>query len=302
MLDNFFIEYANHPFKGNPANIKKILHIISKEIENQTVLQNQRLATLVGVTKLKQIASGIEKFSQLPQIQNYLHAMTQPQGDKLHEDNLLSVVLSATDAPKKICTEECLYSGKTPVPDKTSCLICHQECFWTLLKEFSDGIPLEEIGAWGKLKTGDTLLPSTPDPFNSVLYKFTLQKYFGHAFDYFKTNVEPTEDGIRQYDFLSLEGLVSERSDYLPATRIDDFITSIVGYSLVKFLENNSPKQIKLCPMCAEFYTAKTKRVKKYCSNKCRLDYHNNKPGSRERMREFKKRRKLDIDCPESYF
>ena len=70
----------------------------------------------------------------------------------------------------------------------------------------------------------------------------------------------------------------NEHSIYPLNKRFNEFLISIVSYSLVEFLRKNNLKKLKLCPFCNNFFIAKdTKREKRCYSKECEKTYQREK-------------------------
>jgi hypothetical protein len=72
--------------------------------------------------------------------------------------------------------------------------------------------------------------------------------------------------------------LNNKHSIYPLETRFNDYLISVVSYSLVEFLRKNNFKKLKICPFCNNFFIAKDiKREKRCYSKECEKAYQREK-------------------------
>lgn len=71
--------------------------------------------------------------------------------------------------------------------------------------------------------------------------------------------------------------------------------------SLVDFLLDNDRKKLKYCDECEKFFISKTIRTSRFCSDKCRLSWHNRKRIESGEHREYKRRKRME-GAKESYY
>jgi len=87
-----------------------------------------------------------------------------------------------------------------------------------------------------------------------------------------------TNKHILKEEFFALTNLFDDmRSIYPVYTRFNDYLISVVSYSLIEFLKKNDYKKLKLCPFCNNFYIAEDIRRKKCYSKECEKAYQRNK-------------------------
>lgn len=74
------------------------------------------------------------------------------------------------------------------------------------------------------------------------------------------------------------------------------FFGSIVAYSLAEWLLNNDRRKLRLCRECNRYYTSSyvpsPRKPSKYCSDKCRLSFHNRKRIESGEARRYKRERR----------
>jgi hypothetical protein len=75
-----------------------------------------------------------------------------------------------------------------------------------------------------------------------------------------------------------------------------------LAYLMVEFLRGEyNRKYFKKCHQCNGFYISKTLASSKYCSDKCRMAYHNRKRIKSGEAREYKRRKRME-GAKESYY
>ena len=87
------------------------------------------------------------------------------------------------------------------------------------------------------------------------------------------------DNEIVKYEYFANTNFIDDkRSIYPIETRFNDYLVSIVSYSLVEFIRKNSFKKIKKCPFCNKFFLAKDIKRKTRCySKKCEKEYQRQK-------------------------
>jgi hypothetical protein len=71
-------------------------------------------------------------------------------------------------------------------------------------------------------------------------------------------------------------------------------ITLIVAYSLSEFLLHQGRQKIRVCKECEQIFTSKTTRRSSFCSDKCRLTWHNRKRIESGEAKEYKRKKRLE--------
>jgi hypothetical protein len=76
----------------------------------------------------------------------------------------------------------------------------------------------------------------------------------------------------------------------------------IMAYCAVEFLKHPANKKlIHQCDQCKNFYISKTIRTSKFCSDRCRLAWHNRKRIESGKAKEYKRRKRAE-GAKESYY
>jgi len=71
--------------------------------------------------------------------------------------------------------------------------------------------------------------------------------------------------------------------------------------SLVDFLLDNDRRKLKYCDECENFFISKTIRASRFCSDKCRLAWHNRKRIESGEHRDYKRKKRKE-GAKESYY
>ena len=90
-------------------------------------------------------------------------------------------------------------------------------------------------------------------------------------------------------------------SHYGAESRFNSYINSLLGFSLSEFIISTDLRRLKRCKKCMNFFVSKTIRPSKFCSDKCRHDYHNRKRIDSGEAREYKRKKRKE-GAKESYY
>jgi hypothetical protein len=85
------------------------------------------------------------------------------------------------------------------------------------------------------------------------------------------------------------------RVESLPAYCLQDYYDRPITYCLIELLKTRVfQERLKKCSYCNNFFASKTARETRFCSDKCRLTYHNRKYISSGKAREYKRKGRLE--------
>jgi hypothetical protein len=157
-------------------------------------------------------------------------------------------------------------------PETTSCLHCHQRFLRRTLDCImgSETLARAGMGAWingaNRIRTNKITLAKQQDPLGRVEDKIDFS-------DHIKGWMELDEDAR-----IIASGIA-----------FSWWLFDLVGLSLCSFLSENKRERLGRCPQCdAYFISARTDA--KFCSQKCRGNYHNAKPATAEKKRDYEKK------------
>lgn len=74
----------------------------------------------------------------------------------------------------------------------------------------------------------------------------------------------------------------------------NEFLRGIIAYSLNSFLDNNDRRLLRLCKTCNVFYLNKTIRKSYFCSDRCRINWHNEYRIKTGKSREYKREQRRE--------
>ena len=129
--------------------------------------------------------------------------------------------------------------------------------------------------------------------------------------------IAPLNRSLQKYNDMQTNKLVFSDVNSLiptPLIKVDSYggmsaihkwnkaLTDDLTYVLVEYFKlEDGCKYIRKCQYCDKYYISKTKRMSKYCSDRCRLDFHNRKRIESGEAREYK-RKKRQEGAKESYY
>jgi hypothetical protein len=276
MLENLFLSYANNSFKEDPDNLRKVFNEIIP-----------RLNPYRGVDKI--MAENVIEFvisfakDNDPQKANERRKKMMKEVGFIYARKLKKAFEVVYEYQNGYCPDECNenYGGafneilnKSEFKNASSlkCYECRQLHFINILLEIIEGknyidmiydtideknykINKESLG--NKLQIGDKIGKG-----------FSLGNYFDKAYKYMGTKVVVNDNGkLEKVDFLDSKGL----------SNFNEFLVSIVGFSLAEFLLKKDRRKLKKCPFCNKFYIADDIRQKKCKSDDCKKAYERKK-------------------------
>ena len=305
MLENLFINYANYPLRNNLENIRIIFEDIFSCAEP---------GRSAGKIFSKWLIDGIVELSRLNDPKIAKEALKTIKKEREIFTNVYDVAYEAIYMYRnKFCEKECFETYGIDYDEvlkknglssdvRLKCYECYQLNyinhlselvlmgnlkdmieFFIMDKDTYHTIPKKTLDELN-IKIGDRNRVSASGSFENL--------YLRDAYGCMRVEGEITDDGeLKKSHFLDLTNLVHEANSAYPLkTRFIDVLNSLVGFSLTEFLLNNDPKKIKRCGECMKFYVSKTIRPSRFCSDKCRLAWHNRKYIESGKAKEYKKK------------
>jgi NAD-dependent dihydropyrimidine dehydrogenase PreA subunit len=279
MIENVFLTYANHSLTNEPKHFYKIFNEIISYISIPAYLNSDLENMIDLILEFARINDPVKA-------QEFLdHLKSDP--NKINIQFPL-VVFQQTYGyvygyMEGYCEKTCPFGGISKIKalgkegfmgsDRYKCYECEQKYLIYILeniikdKEYSEIIGFSNFlnQAQNIIKTGLTIEKSLNPPFKEKLNK-TL---------------------IWQPMNISLS--------------IGHFLGGIISYSLGEFLLNNDRKKLNPCDECHKFYISKSIRKQRFCSDKCRLAWHNRKRIKSGEHAKYKRRKRIE-GAKESYY
>ncbi len=304
MLNNLFIIYANNSLRDNPENIYKIFGEIYPYFNPDTLDQKETL-NLFG--------SYLIDFTQTndPKKAEKLRKEYYGNISDLEIDIAYESVYNYRDGycPKKCIEYYGPYLAETAQKweyggdKRLKCIECRQLFFRDLLFQLANGenfrglkypnvIDEKQYKAWQryhkkfrgktKVKIGDRTTGG-----------FGFKSYIDQAFDCVGQKIHLSDNGqLEKTTFIEWKNLFGVFSSYPLNTRFNDFITSLVGFSLTDFLLNNEREKLKICLKCKNFFIASKNDLRiKYCPE-CSPKSKKTLKERAEYQREYRKKKK----------
>lgn len=275
MLENLFLTYANNSFKEDPNNLRKVFNEIIPH------LNPYRGWDKIMAEKIVEFVISIAKDND-PQKANKRRKQEIKKTGILYAKQLKKAFEAVYGYQNEYCPDECKedYGGFYKIFTKSEfknasrlkCYECRQLHFINILLEIIEGknfsnmiydiIDEENYEIW-KEYLGDKLQIGDKIPKG-----FSLRNYLKEAYDYMRTKVVLNDNGkLEKVEFLDSNGL----------SNFNEFLVSIVGFSLAAFLMNKDRRKLKKCPFCNKFYIADDIRQKKCKSDDCKKAYEREK-------------------------
>ena len=166
-------------------------------------------------------------------------------------------------------------------PDRIKCYVCDQHFFVNILhkliagKEYSeiDDFQLYELSVKKKTNLNINIFPSVEDKDYQEHFKELLEGYLNRSSDY----------DLSIFSILEMENIKNHFAKSLQV---------IIGYSLKSFLVDDGRSKLHRCEKCQAFYVTKRDNLSRFCSDKCRMDWWNQKYIESGIAREYKKRKR----------
>lgn len=322
MPDKFFLLYANKLFKDDPENLKVVFQDV---IERRKILSKEHgLYIAHDEVRLEYLAEMIDTFSNSSDFDQALKWKSKIKSKAQMEQNERKPYdLSSLDRDVDVAFEAVFYY-KTGWCDCTwhengSCigyrsdqhdfgldenirLKCHECCQLFFRGMLMDCVSSKDFLEMGIHKMDASLLDEKwlkeefPET-NSIFCIDTaspksFQYYVSRAYDCVEIGAHTTNKHVIKKEFFSLTNLLDDKRSIYPLyTRFNDYLISVVSYSLIEFLRKNEHKKLKLCPFCNNFFIAKSINRKTRCYE----------PGCDKAYQRDKKRKQRDKE-PDIYY
>lgn len=313
MLENFFLIYANNSFRENPKNVHKIfdeiypcldfnilpdfkkdkLDILAKQMVtfakcNDPILAKERQKELISKhPPLYRKTMGYLYDVAYEAIYRYRDSHC-PDQCALHYGDGLTKNAENLD-----------YGGTR----RLKCIECKQIFFVELLTKLVGGESFENLmypetidQSMYDVLMGSAIIPDSGIKIGEKISGgFGFGTYIEKAFKCVKEEIEFTSEGkFQKKSYIDSSHLISDISQYPVDVRFDDFITSLVGYSLTNLLLNNERTKLKQCRKCDKFFIASKNDDRiKYCPE-CSQKSKMSKAEKAEYMRQYRQRKRQE--------
>ena len=148
-------------------------------------------------------------------------------------------------------------------PGRRKCFECDQLLFTYMLRELVKGKPYSKICSNALMN----LFLNAYSPLDKVIIAVTPPR------TPFKEELRVRSEWNLERAFQIEEGYRDKRV----STGFNRSVMDLVGHSLAEFLLNNDPRNLRICEECKKFYVSKRMNKSRFCSDKCRLTFHNRK-------------------------
>jgi hypothetical protein len=307
--EKIFIKYANTSLKDNP----EIFQEIFDQFKNLFQLQDKDPGIPFdgggSTTEIINYFSQFVNWDDFEKAKKYIKKRSWPKSPP-SADGSLEVINAITDKSvnyfknqfdkrncqiafeaiygyrDNACVKKCFGETRIPLLGKENfsvenhlkCFQCDQIFFNYMLEGIAEGKEYREkrndaLCDYLTIDTGfrtNEFIKIVNAPSGSP-FKDTLGKevYFG-GYDFYNMHTKHPENYFRQL-----------------------FLFGIIKFSLVEFLQKDRRK-LKRCQKCKNFYIAKTMRPSTFCSDKCRLAWHNRKRIKSGEAKEYKRKRRRE--------
>jgi hypothetical protein len=292
MLENLFLLYSNFPLTENPQNLTKIFKGINFNIfGSYKSILNKAIENITILSECNSPKSARKKLSKLKS--NWFNSADYQSSES---DEVKMVFNSAFEAVygylddycEDLChwrkvREKVIGRKKLIGPKRLKCHECDQLFYINILNEIIHGKEYSQIVGFIDLLWDSNLCV------NQTIEVIT------------NKSKKPFKEDLQKSIQLWPHGFIENIDSWDDKGRFCEFIYGIVGYSLSEFLLDNDRRKLKLCQECNQFYISKTVRLSKYCSDKCRLAYHNRKRIQSGEAREYKRKKRMK-GASESYY
>lgn len=262
MLENFFLTYSNYSLINNSKKFHGEFNIhLSKEEEELTLwsaylgrlkIQIKYLPTFAKLKSLKEA----EQFAR--SLFTSKNKLRQDDGlDHVHYGIIRALFRQTTGYCEQKCSfrayrQKLFSAARFSGSGRIRCIECNQLFFMNIINQIAENKKYAEI-----------------DGFQDIMALCeTLQYLRG----YFINNKGELEVFTR-FELIDLDNILLRDEYDNPA----DELLLFAAYSLTEFIIKNDRRKIRKCINCKMFYISKTSRDSKFCSDKCRLGFHNRK-------------------------
>ena len=319
MLDDFFIKYANFSFKENPEN----LYMLSNEIDEFLFPiddwggQNSLKFFVKELISLSELNDPGDAWQLKPKLTDCSEDLPTGHSCKvgIYDPYFDVAYYAAYWYQDQNCRGECKnhygpglakigessdYGGNR----RLKCFECWQIYFGNLLTKLVEGESLIDL-IHPTLSIEDQY-KEVAEIFPDGNFKVTREKvdnwpcafelYIKNALHCVAEKILPINDNelIRKRYISSNNLLGDERSRYPIRNRFNEYIASLVGYSLTNFLFNDKRAKLKKCHECDNFFKASKNDSRiKYCSE-CSPKSKKNRAKSAKYMRQYRLKRRQE--------
>jgi hypothetical protein len=322
-MENFFLDYANNSFRKNVENLRIAIGLASRNdgfVQEDIDVFDEVTETIIQIVKggdsarggtgplvakkakniayenrndlIKILKKGILKEWVNTQVFKYALAVYDMAYQSVYGHELLRGKGIRCDENWRKNTLEVLGEESFNGPNKLKCYECDQLYLVHVLREIIRGREYDEINnleymLWitneHVVYHGDIEISvnksKKKSPFRTALIR---------------------EMGVR----FPINLLMEARDFFTDFGQFPSYRVSLLGgaiYSLFEFLNKNDRRKLKFCDKCNKFFISKTIRSSKFCSEKCRLSWHNRRRIESGEHREYKRRKRKD-GAKESYY
>lgn len=297
-MEKFFLTYANY----STANDIRNIDILFSEIKDSIASQDGRI-TDYDFFCLDTLSDFIIKLKELETPEKSINFFNKIIKPTITMEHVFPIAFNALYAWSKSCEVtsgnrcdygECFldnshnYQIFPSLMKKKCCIDCAQTAWIHFLEKICSDNPLEESLS-NTIEHEGSIYKSKYDPFCS-------------AFDCVDRKISIVGDEFVERCSLSLLNMLDPESEYKSQDcELIASLTSFAQFSLLQFLKTNGRHKIGRCPSCGLFFT-KIRITRRYCSPSCKAALQRNDPGWQDRLNEYKRQRRNDPDCPESYW
>ena len=320
MLETLFLDYANNSLREDPRNLLEICaEILAFDEQSGSPI-------LVSRTELTNLMTLIESVVEMGKINDpKLAARYRNKMKKAHPEDK-DLYDSAFEAGYQYqgghCQEKCVAFGMEydqilkraglGADERLKCYECYQINYVNFLSRLAETHDLKDGAQWLHGVVPDLKGLHGVDPVAIVRLDTSFEMLFlGLAYEFVKTRVAIFDDGDLGEKIYVAPPWTHESLHIRPASvpqpprfhRVPfiQWLSGLVGYSLSEFLLNNDLKKLHRCQECSTFFVAKTVRPTKYCSDKCRLTFHNRRRIESGEARAYKRRKRQEGAKPSYY-
>jgi len=269
--NRLFVEYANLPVSNSPKHFYRFF-----EHQFLPLFPINSSETKEVINMMLVLIDEFSDFSDFKNANQYLEELIkEAPNDRMFFENAFEYVWASNIGVGNLCWEGCFLGVEKSVTvidnplesEKTlKCYICEQEYFRYILLRIIDGLEYSQINGF--------------------------QAFINFYRHFIKSGVEIISTSEDKSFKESLKKTIYNESETIKLS-IGETIRAAISYSLSDFLLNNDRRKLKKCPECGRFYTSKTVR-KTYCSDKCRLAFHNRKNIKSGKAKEYKRRKRKE--------
>jgi hypothetical protein len=309
MKNEFFIRYANNLFKDDPKNLELIIHDIAEQLRIMNKVSRTKSFNELVLVRLESIVKAIGLFSNCKDFNLALKIKDKRKSEAQLEldrkginqsfSHDLEIAFNAVFFQKYGFCEGTWYENGSCTGYRSDkhdfgldenyrikCHECRQLVFRSMLTDYVKNNGFQQIA----YKRGDSLglIDETwfdehfPEANAVVLSdydnKLSFDYYLSRAYDCVETKVFSLNNNIVKFEHFAMTNLFDgQRSIYPQDMRFNNFLISVVSYSLVEFLMKNNFKKLKICPFCNNFFIAGNIRRTRCYSKECENAYQREK-------------------------